>query len=231
LSPLAVKPTVQYPEHFDTYLNSVTRQKLYRVDPATQEAVFENPVYMHRSSKCALRIFLKRMPSFAQFTNKQLELIENYSVSKTFKQGEIIFEQNAAGDLFYIVHQGKVEVLIQEDAELLARGDYGKVVATLNDGMCFGDRALLTRETRNATIRCIAETTCLQISRLVYEDVLANVSVLIDETAQEYASFQDDDETRSLYKYIKKITAVKNDDTSSPKLRRTLYDLSKVFTP
>jgi CRP-like cAMP-binding protein len=221
---------MQYAMPAETYINSKTRSKLYKKDPATNEAIFQNPIYLHREAKGGLRNFLKKMPSFAQFTAKQLDLVETSAVSKTWKANETIFKQGTPGDYFYIVHKGSVEVLIQSDASLLAKGDVGVVVSTLREGLSFGERALMTSEVRAATIRAREPTTCLVINRDVYEDVLSNVSVLIHETAKDYEDFADDDETRSLFQHIRKITEIQQ-EVASPKFKRALYDLTTAFTP
>jgi cAMP-dependent protein kinase regulator len=62
--------------------------------------------------------------------------------------GEKIIEQGAAGDYFYVVESGKLEVFVKRDGQVLeeAKGDQaslGKKVATCVEGNSFGELALM----------------------------------------------------------------------------------------
>jgi NADH dehydrogenase len=63
-----------------------------------------------------------------------------------FEPGDIIFEQGDLGDSVYVIEEGECEVLHEQKNEQ-------KLLATLNRGECFGEMALLSDRTRNATIR------------------------------------------------------------------------------
>ena len=63
-----------------------------------------------------------------------------------FEPGDIIFEQGDLGDNVYVIEEGECEVLHEQKNEQ-------KLLATLNRGECFGEMALLSDRTRNATIR------------------------------------------------------------------------------
>lgn len=62
--------------------------------------------------------------------------------------GEIIIEQGAAGDFFYVVESGTLEVFVKRDGQLIdaEKGDrplYGKKVAVCQEGSSFGELALM----------------------------------------------------------------------------------------
>jgi NADH:quinone reductase (non-electrogenic) len=63
-----------------------------------------------------------------------------------FEPGDIIFEQGDLGDSVYVIDEGECEVLCKRKGEQ-------ELLATLSGGECFGEMALLSDRTRNATIR------------------------------------------------------------------------------
>ena len=66
----------------------------------------------------------------------------------TLPSGEMIIEQGAAGDYFYVVESGKLEVFVKREGQVLdsEKGDkpaLGKKVATCVEGNSFGELALM----------------------------------------------------------------------------------------
>ncbi len=75
-------------------------------------------------------------------------------LTELFPAGRTIVHEGDIGDKFYILVRGTVEVL-----------KAGARVAVLDDGDYFGEMALLTDARRNASVRTIAECTCLVLAR------------------------------------------------------------------
>lgn len=88
----------------------------------------------------------------------------------------------------------------------------------------------MTSELRAATIRCIQETVCLAFSRAVYEEVISGGNVLVGKDTSDNVDWSTDHETRSLFKHIENILEI-SQKTTSPEIRRILYELSTAFTP
>src|SRR6516225_9968104 len=63
-----------------------------------------------------------------------------------FEPGDIIFRQGDLGDSVYAIEDGECEALCDQNGEQ-------ELVATLGRGEYFGEMALLSDRTRNATIR------------------------------------------------------------------------------
>jgi putative ABC transport system ATP-binding protein len=94
--------------------------------------------------------FLKQVPVFAGMTPTQLADVAERMRRKKFPAGAVIVREGEAGDLFYLIRGGAVEVFQR-------RPGGEERVATLKEGDFFGERALITGEPRNATVVAAGE--------------------------------------------------------------------------
>ncbi|MFZ3216501.1 MAG: cyclic nucleotide-binding domain-containing protein [Candidatus Acidiferrales bacterium] len=62
--------------------------------------------------------------------------------------GQVIFRQGDVGNCAYFVHDGEVEVVREENG-------VEKKIATLSKGQYFGEMALISDASRNATVRAV----------------------------------------------------------------------------
>lgn len=221
-------------------LSAQSRATLY-VKRNNDSFVFENPIYcddplekdVHAGgnvSNMRTKDFLASIPSFADFTDEQFTILEQKATSATFKAGDVIFRQGQPGDVFYVIHKGTADVLIQDNPEALRRGDLGKTVNRLTEGCYFGERALMTSEVRAASIRAVDDMVCLVFSRSVYEEVISGSGALLGKDINANVDWSKDHETRSLFKHIENILDI-DKMQASPKIKRILYELTTAFTP
>src|SRR3954454_21581058 len=77
---------------------------------------------------------------------------------------ETVIRQGKPGMSFYVIRQGEVEV-IKEDAQ-------AQVVATLGEGSCFGEEALLKNQPRNATVRTTKPTLLYVLGENDFRDAI-----------------------------------------------------------
>ena len=205
----------------------------YTYDEKTNRFTFEN-----KSSRRKIRYreFLSNLPVFSQFTDRQLNLLENSASSRLYHEGDMICRQGDVGDYFYIVKTGRVEIFVQDDSTAQLRSpnrrlsSYGKLVSVLKKGDSFGERALMTKEKRAASARCVIDSELLLISRSVYQELLCHSSALIDEDLEgeeEYWGL-DEDSVAHLYRHVDQIC---NFQKATKNSRRILYEMSTAFTP
>jgi putative ABC transport system ATP-binding protein len=102
--------------------------------------------------------FLKKCPVFQQQTPGELTDIAQKMAPEEVAVGAVIIRQGDAGDKFYLIRRGRVEVIVKDD-----EGE--RVVTTLETGSIFGERALLTDEPRNATVRALEDTDLYTLSK------------------------------------------------------------------
>lgn len=88
------------------------------------------------------------------------------------KAGEDIIRQGDPGDNFYIIESGHAEVW-----QMGAYDDEQKLVAELGPGHHFGDEALVTGGTRNATIRMTEDGTLLVLSKEDFNELISKTMV------------------------------------------------------
>lgn len=81
------------------------------------------------------------------------------------KAGDVVIREGDQGDYFYVIKEGASSV-----SKYLDGSD--TVVAYLVRGDCFGEDALLSNSTRNATIRMMQDGRLMRLGRRAFEEVL-----------------------------------------------------------
>jgi putative ABC transport system ATP-binding protein len=93
---------------------------------------------------------LRGLDLFKGFTPSELSHTAERMKRRRYLPGETIIRQGEAGDEFYVIAQGEVDVLRQADGGGIPK------VAVLKKGGFFGEQALINEAPRNAT--CLAKT-------------------------------------------------------------------------
>jgi NADH dehydrogenase len=75
-----------------------------------------------------------------------------------FEPGDVVFREGDVGDRLYMILSGEAEIVREA-------GDREQVVARLGAGECFGEMALLSGETRNATARACSVLEVLSLHK------------------------------------------------------------------
>lgn len=97
------------------------------------------------SEAVAVSMALRSIDLFARLTTAELGEVAEKMRSRPFGDGEVFMRQGEDGDQFYLLREGRADVLVRENG-------VDQVAATLGAGQYFGERALITGEGRNATV-------------------------------------------------------------------------------
>lgn len=92
----------------------------------------------------------------------ELNKVVNSLEEEEYDAGSVIIRQNQAGDYFYIIKEGTVEVFQKTSPET---NDLGRKVADLGPGNYFGEKALLADDVRQASCVAVGKVVCLSLSR------------------------------------------------------------------
>ena len=118
--------------------------------------------------------FIRALPLFAIYEDEELTNLLEGAQLRSVSAGELIFEQGAVGDTFYIVYSGKVRIL--------KKNEQGKEV---NLGICmkgdhFGETALITDNPRNATVRSVEDSLLIALNKHSFSTSLFTKPALRD---------------------------------------------------
>lgn len=109
---------------------------------------------------------MRNVKFFSPLTVGQLDAILPHVMLCSYAAGEKVFGQGEAGDAFYIVYQGEVEVRLKRLLFLT------KAVAALGPGQFFGETALISNEPRNASVVCVRPTSLFTLLNTDFAFVL-----------------------------------------------------------
>jgi len=96
--------------------------------------------------------FLMQSDLFTHLSPTQLNEVAQKMKTEKRPAGDDIIRQGDEGDLFYVIGEGAVDVIVDD-------GTGSKTAATIGRGDFFGEAALITEEPRNAT--CRAQEDCV----------------------------------------------------------------------
>eukprot|EP00753_Platysulcus_tardus_P016257 PLAT5565.1.p1 GENE.PLAT5565.1~~PLAT5565.1.p1 ORF type:complete len:720 (-),score=419.53 PLAT5565.1:286-2445(-) len=145
---------------------------LWALDRGTFRAIV---THHKKERKSKYEEFLAKVPILRTLNKRQLAQMADAMEDDRFEEGQRIIRQGEAGDHFYIIEDGEVDVLKREEG----KGAEEKV-GHLTRGDFFGEKALLTEEKRAATILATTPVTCLSMNRTDFVALLGSLQELID---------------------------------------------------
>ena len=104
-------------------------------------------------------IELREIPLFSEMDEQEVAGIRDIMDVMKFKAGQIIIREGETGDLFYVITEGRAEVIIRD-----ADGS-DVILHEAGPGDFFGELSMLTNKPRSARIRAVENLTTLVLER------------------------------------------------------------------
>jgi CRP/FNR family cyclic AMP-dependent transcriptional regulator len=96
---------------------------------------------------------LKQIELFQGLDEGQLHRLAEISQREVYKESDVIFNQDDAGNKMYIISDGQVEVIYRPE------GGEDRTMIFLGQGQVFGEMALLDEGSRSASVVAVQDNT------------------------------------------------------------------------
>ncbi|CAG9322201.1 PKG_21 [Blepharisma stoltei] len=158
---------------------------------------------------------LKKIHLFSILSNEKLAQLSQTLTTEKFPRNHTIFAEGSTGDKLYIIKSGKVTVNRNlEQLRKLYQNDY------------FGERAILLKEKRTATVKAVTEVECWVMSR---SDFTRIIDAQIKQLLKERLALQNDTiDLADLFIFEKSQHSRSNLYSVYHKNSKTLYSLKVV---
>lgn len=80
------------------------------------------------------------------------------ALGKIYQDGEVIIHQGDVGDCMYVIQDGNVEVVMEENGNEV-------ILAQRGEGDFFGEMAIFDRDVRSATVRAKGQVRALTVDK------------------------------------------------------------------
>lgn len=124
--------------------------------------------------------FLKTVDVFQTLTPTELTHVAECTVKRQYQAGETIIRQGEDGEEFFLIAQGRVSISAYRG------GEPQRELGTMQRGDFFGERALITGEPRNATIRALDDVETYVLDKENFRNALERSTSFRDQLVNVY---------------------------------------------
>ena len=128
--------------------------------------------------------FLSKIPILESLSTTERLTVADALEPVTFQENDVVFNQGDSGEEFYIIVEGKAEVLQSKNDE-----EKPVVVGTLGSSDYFGEIALILDRPRVATVRSVGKLDCVKLDRTRFERVLGPCKEILKSNIGNYDSY------------------------------------------
>jgi uncharacterized protein YhbP (UPF0306 family) len=144
-----------------------TNRSFYRITPS--EVHFINTEGSNTADGRLLEMPYRKSVVYSVFRelpDHEAEAVAGEMEPVRVEAGEVVVRQGTPADKFFIVVDGELEVLREDDGRV-------RRVATLNRGQFFGEIAILRDLPRTATVKALVPTTLLAMEREMFQRLVS----------------------------------------------------------
>lgn len=109
--------------------------------------------------------FLKLYTDLSVVIPQDIQKLVSHFNSEFFKEGELVFRQDATPDKFYLIESGKVKVERWEE-------NRREIINYLREGEFFGEKALIEDSRRYADVVCLTDCHFFSLSREAFHELV-----------------------------------------------------------
>ena len=102
----------------------------------------------------------------AEFGDEELSSLASSMEEKAFKKGQLLFEQDKAGDALFLVLSGQVGILWKGEGKVAER-----MIAVVGAGESVGEMSLVDEGPRSATGKALEDVKAIMLSKAAYDDL------------------------------------------------------------
>jgi CRP/FNR family transcriptional regulator, cyclic AMP receptor protein len=106
---------------------------------------------------------LKAIPFFRELSEEELKKLAQVMEERTYKKGEIIFNEGETGKALYVLVEGEVEVV------KTMKGWYKETLAIFKKGRLFGELSFLSGQNHSALARATQDVKVYVLTKDQYE--------------------------------------------------------------
>ena len=141
--------------------------------------IFRHVLAIHAKARDDdIRSTLKKVELFQSLSDRVLTKFADALTRVRFEPNDRIVRKGEVGQIFYIIEEGKVKV------HDIGIGDSQSVDQISEEGDWFGERALLTGETRAANITAITKVTTLAMDRYTFSKSMGDLNTVLEHRAK-----------------------------------------------
>jgi CRP/FNR family cyclic AMP-dependent transcriptional regulator len=124
--------------------------------------------------------FFRKIYLFQDLEEGEIQLVVSRTSPQEFSAGAIIVQEGEPGDSLFIMQAGEVEITKQLTLVLDEDTPKERVMIRLKaeDGVYFGEMALLENETRSATVTALTDCSLLELHRKDFLDLIGQNPVM-----------------------------------------------------
>jgi CRP-like cAMP-binding protein len=111
---------------------------------------------------------------FQDLNETELQAVLRHTAPREYRAGAVIIQEGEPGDCMFIMCQGVVEITKRLTLVLEEDTPKERVMIRLKaeDGVSFGEMALLENEVRSATVTALSDCTLLELKRNEFLDLV-----------------------------------------------------------